>query len=100
MFRIARQFLTSICDLLRVVGSGRYFYPKRHKKLVSRVVFDLKFWRRFVTCKPGAAFDTVLGLLPVNKDTLSSDASTRWGMAGAIVFGDGNPDHRTCGGLF
>ena len=43
VFRVARQFLTSICDLMRVVGDNTYFYPKRHEKLVARVVFDLKF---------------------------------------------------------
>ena len=100
VFKIARQFLTSICDLLRIEGANKYFYPKRHRKLVSRFVFDLKFWRRFVTCKPRAAFDTILGLLPVNDDTLASDASTSWGMAGVIVFGKGNPKYTTCGGLF
>ena len=100
VFKVARQFLTSTCDLLRVVGTNRYFYPKKHKKLVSRIVFDLKFWRRFVDCKPRAAFDSILGRLPINRHKLASDASTGWGMAGIIIFGEGESKYTQFIGLF
>lgn len=43
VFRVARQFLTSICDLLRVAGTQVFFYPRKHTALVSRVVADLQF---------------------------------------------------------
>ena len=61
VFRIARQFLSSICDLLRTAGSRPYIYTRRHKALIARVIFDLKFWRRFVLSKPKAPFETLLG---------------------------------------
>ena len=48
VFKVARQFLTSICDLLRTTGTRPYIYPRQHKTLIARVIFDLKFWRRFV----------------------------------------------------
>ena len=43
VFRVVRQFLTSTCDLLRLVGAQTYFYPRKHTGLTSRIVFDLKF---------------------------------------------------------
>ena len=49
VFRVARQFLTSICDAIRgALGDQpqrhkRYFYPRKHRKLVERILFDLKF---------------------------------------------------------
>ena len=43
VFRVARQFLTSICDLLRVAGTQDFFYSRKHAALVSRVVADLRF---------------------------------------------------------
>ena len=100
VFRVARQFLTSTCDLLRVVGSNVYFYPRRHTSLVARIVVDLKFWRLFVSCKPKSTFKYVLGNLPANSDKLASDASSSWGMAGVLVFGNYNPHYPGFGGLF
>ena len=77
VFRVARQFLTSTCDILRVTSrdGGTQFLPVKHAQLVKRVVFDFKFWRRFVACAPKASFDFFLGRLPENSATLSSDAS-------------------------
>ena len=43
VFRVALQFLTSTCDLLRVAGSKPFVYPRKHRTLCARVVFDLKF---------------------------------------------------------
>ena len=43
VFRVARQFLTSICDILRNTGRRDYFYPRKYPHLVKRLVFDLKF---------------------------------------------------------
>ena len=100
VFRVARQFLTSICDLLREVGASIYFYPRRHRSLVARIIVDLKFWRRFVSCKPKSAFKFVLGHLPANGDKLASDASSGWGMAGVLIFGKNNPHYPGFGGLF
>ena len=90
VFKVARQFLTSICDLLRNAGDKTYIYPIQHKHLISRVIFDLKFWRRFVKSKPTSPFDALLGRLPTNSYQLSSDAATSWGMAGVLLF---PPDH-------
>ena len=42
-FRIARQFLTSLCDIIRVAGDCRYFQPRKFPGLVSRAVRDLSF---------------------------------------------------------
>ena len=43
VFRVAREFLTSSCDILRVVGCKSFFHPKQNEHLVKRLVFDLKF---------------------------------------------------------
>ena len=75
VFRVARQFLTSVCDLLRVNYNGTYFYPRKHPALVARTIRDLKFWRRFVSGKATASFDYLLCRLPPSKERLSSDAS-------------------------
>ena len=100
VFRIARQFLSSICDLLRTAGAHPYLYPRQHKSLIARVIFDLKFWRRFVLSKPKAPFETLLGQLPVNTNELSSDAATSWGMAGVLVFSNESPRKDRIQGLF
>ena len=65
VFKVARQFLTSICDLLRNAGNKTYIYPRQHKSLISRVVFDLKFWRRFVKSNPTSPYDALLRRLPI-----------------------------------
>ena len=76
VFRVARQFMTSTCDIIRVTGRHSHFYPRNHKVLTKRVVFDISFWRRFVVGDPESSFSYFLGHLPVNKIILSSDAST------------------------
>ena len=76
VFRVARQFLTSICDLLRTAGTRRYLYPRKLSPLVARVVDDLTFWRRFVNPSLSVSFDFVLNRLPMNEDRLACDAST------------------------
>ena len=86
VFKVMRQFLTSTCDILRVSQHCSYFFPRRHKELVSRVVFDLKHWRRFILKAPGAKFSYVLNRLPESHHSLSSDASSSYGMAGVIQF--------------
>ena len=75
VFRIARQFLTSTCDLLRVANTRAVIYPRRHHSLIARVIFDLKFWRRFVLSRPKTSFDALLNRLPLNGNKLASDAS-------------------------
>ena len=42
-FRIARQFLTTICDIVRVAGCSGYFRPRKFPALVRRMVKDLSF---------------------------------------------------------
>ena len=86
VFRVMRQFLTSTCDILRVTQHKSYFFPRKHRELVTRILFDLKHWRRFMLKVPSAKFDYVLGRLPVNHSVLYSDASTSFGMAGVILF--------------
>ena len=100
VFRIARQFLSSICELLRTAGSSPYIYPRQHKSLIARVIFDLKFWRRFVLSKPETPFGALLGQLPVNANELSSDAATSWGMAGVLVFDNESTRTDRVQGLF
>ena len=100
VFKVARQFLTSICDLLRNAGNKTYIYPSQHKHLISRVIFDLKFWRRFVRSKPTSPFDALLGRLPINRMKLSSDASTSWGMAGVLLFHEDHSLTDNIEGLF
>ena len=91
VFTVARQFLTSTCDILRVTGDGRFFYPRMHKPLVARIIFDLKFLLCFIAGNSRMSFEAILGLLPSNTDILACDACTSWGMAGLITFGGGNP---------
>ena len=100
VFRVARQFLTSICDVIRISGSGLFFYPRRHKALVSRMIFDLKFWRRFMSSKPKITFNALLCRLPRNINTLACDACTSWGMAGIIKFAGGTRDIPAVRGSF
>ena len=86
VFRIARQFLTSACDVLRVAGKERFFYPRKHRELVKRVVFDFKFLRRFINNAPRMGFKNILGRLPESGVKLSSDASSKFGMGGLLLF--------------
>ena len=86
VFRITRQFLTSTCDIIRVTGNAEFYYPRRFQLLTARAIIDLKFWRRFITSSPSAHFDYILNYLPYNISSLSSDASTSFGMAGVLLF--------------
>ena len=99
-FRVARQFLTSVCDILRITSGCCYFYPRKHQALVARAVQDLTFWRRFVSGTAAASFDYLLSRLPVNDNRLSSDACTSYGMAGVLQFGQPNSKFPGCQGLF
>ena len=98
--RVARQFLTSICDILRISGNKKFFYPRKQERLARRLVFDLKFWRRFVKAAPKMAFKYILGQLPNNSCMLASDASTSWGMAGVLTFCQKDRNKRDVDGLF
>ena len=100
VFRVARQFLTSTCDIMRVAGGLTHFYPRKHKSLAKRVMFDISFWRRFVVGDPESSFSYFLGHLPVNNIILSSDASTAWGMSGVLRFVESHPDYGGFDGLF
>ena len=100
VFPFARQYLTSICDLLRIADGRKFFHPRRHKLLTPRIIYDLKFWRRFVSTSPSAKFDYLLGQMRVNDITLGSDASTSFGMAGVLIFGKVNPKYKEFDGLF
>ena len=86
VFRVARQFLTSMCDILKITGAIGFFYPRKHPHLVGRAVRDLAFWRRFVMGTAEAGFNYLLDRLPVNRHRLSSDASTSFGMSGVLRF--------------
>ena len=106
VFRITRQFLTSLCDVLRSVlgpndeGPGWFFYPRKHKRLVNRVLFDLKFWRRFVQETLKASFDYLLNRLPRNESKMYSDASSRHGMGGVILFAGADKRLHRIDGIF
>lgn len=102
VFRVTRQFITSTCDVLRKCNSlgWRFFFPRKEKKLVSRVLHDLKFWRRFVSHSPQSSMDFLLGNLPFNDKNLFSDASTSYGMAGVIMFRGINQEMGGVEGLF
>ena len=100
VFTLARQFLTSVCDVIRIAADEQFFYPRKHKALTSRVIFDLKFWRRFIASNPRATFRTILDRLPSNTHTLACDACTSWGMAGIITFGGPDSDYPRIDGLF
>ena len=56
VFRVARQFLTSVCDILKISARFSFFYPRRHPALVARSIQDLGFWRRFVCSSTEAEF--------------------------------------------
>ena len=100
VFRVARQFLTSTCDIIRVTGEATHFYPRRHRALTKRAVFDISFWRRFVKGDPESSFSYFLNLLPVNDITLSCDASGAWGMSGVLRFAEPCTGGTGLGGLF
>ena len=100
VFRVSRQFLTSTCDVLRVSAGRSYFSTRTNTDLVKRLIFDFKFWRRFILDIPKASFDFFLGLLPENNIMLSSDASTSWGMAGVMRFQKDDMRHKGFGGIF
>ena len=103
-FRIARKFITSLCDTLRAVqkpGKAEpevWFYPRKRKGLVSRVLFDLKFLRRFVLNRPVTSFYYLLGRLPRNDSRMYNDASSLHGMAGVLIFGESG--RRVTEGIF
>ena len=97
---MARQFLTSICDILRITGHKKYLYPRKHQHIAKRVVRDLKFWRRFITASPKMGFKYILGDLPINKLKLASDACTSYGMAGILTFDQDIKDNSGVEGLF
>ena len=105
VFRIARQFLTSICDALRLSHKTpgkqeKFFFPRKNRHLASRIIFDLKFWRRFVLSSPHSTFKSLLELLPQNRDCLFSDASSTFGMAGVLLFDPLRVRHQEAKGLF
>ena len=100
VFRITRQFLTSTCDIIRVTGNAEFYYPRRFQLLTARAIIDLKFWRRFITSLPSAHFDYILNHLPYNISSLSSDASTSFGMAGVLLFNTPNASAEGFHGLF
>ena len=100
VFRVARQFLTSICDILKISEQRTFFYPRRHPGLVARAVRDLTFWRRFVSGTATAGFDYLLNRMPVNKHRMASDAATSFGMAGVIRFNVGAVINTHINGLF
>ena len=105
VFRAARQFLTSTCDVLQLIlsrgsRSHRFFFPRKHPALTSRFIFDLKFWRRFVKETPQASFAFITGTLPRNDCTLFSDASSLFGMGGVLLFGDAQKRIQGVDGLF
>ena len=86
VFRVVRQFLTSNCDLLFLVGTKAYLYPRKYAGLMSSIVIDLKYWRPFVSCEPKLTLQNVLGCLPESSALLASDASSSGGMTGTILF--------------
>ena len=99
VYRVARQFVTSVCNLLRVSLCGTYFYPRKHSALVARTAKDLKFWR-FVSGSATATFDYLLCRLPPSKDRLSSDVGITYGMSGVILFYKPHRDYLGYDGLF
>ena len=106
VFRVARQFLTSTCVALGEVNEDhrvkrrRYFYPRKNRKLVGRILFDLKFWRRFVLSAQKTSFDFLLARLPRNDSRLYSDASSLFGMGGILIFGASDSRVYHVDGLF
>ena len=101
VFRVARNFLTSICDLLKATrGRHTYFYPKKYPALIKRMVRDLQFWRRLVACSASMSFGYLLNSLPPNDCVLSSDACTSFGIAGVLQFHNPRENWGNIGGLF
>ena len=105
VFRIARQFLTSICDALKQTHRDplkvqKFFFPRKNPGLTTRIVFDLKFWRRFVLSSPQSSFKSILGLLPKNRDRLFCDASSTFGMGGVLLFDARLASRQVIKGLF
>ena len=100
VFRVARQFLTSICDIIRVTQKSHFFRLQKYPELGPRAVKDLSFWRRLVKSRATMSFDYMLSRLPVNKSLLSSDASGSFGMAGVQLFNRPHPRHSGYSGLF
>ena len=45
VFRVARQFFTSTCDVIRSsnIAGSEFLFPRKERALVMRFVFDLKF---------------------------------------------------------
>ena len=102
VFRVARQFITSTCDVLRKCTQFkfRFLFPRKEKELVARLVVDLKFWRRFVQSSPQSSFNFLLGRLPANTNELFSDACTSFGMGGVVLLGPANTRRQNIDGLF
>ena len=101
VFRVARQFLTSFCDILKAAhGRHTYFYPSKYPLLVTRAIRDLQFWRRLVSCSASMSFDYLLNRLPENNVILASDACTSFGMAGVLRFQHTNESYKGFDGLF
>ena len=100
VFSVARQFLTSICDMLKAAhGRRTYIYPRKHSVLVARVIRDLKFWRRLVSGAAKMSFSYLLNRLPVSNMRLSCDASATFGMAGVLHFQQPYEKYKGCDGL-
>ena len=102
VFRVAQQFVTSTCDVLRKCSTlkFRFLFPRKEKELVARLVVDLKFWRRFVLSSPQCSFNFLLGRLPENNNKLFSDACTSFGMAGVVLLGRLDLQRQNIAGLF
>ena len=81
VFRVAHQFLTSSCDVLKRSLNKGWFYGNSDRELTKRLLFDLQFWRRFISTSPKASFTYFLDQLPANSAVLFSDASSSWGMS-------------------
>ena len=99
-FRVAHQFLTSVCDIIRVTGKSHFFRPARFPGLVVRATKDLSFYRRFVTKGSTMTFDYLLCRLPSNINRLSIDASASFGIAGVLRFAGPRGDYPGYEGLF
>ena len=102
MFRVARQFLTTACDVIRRCNglNWKFFFPRKNRALAQRLLIDLQFWRRFVSNSPQSSFDFLLGRLPLNEDHLFSDASSSYGMGGVFMFAKFNKRKFKIDGLF
>ena len=67
---------------------------------MSRLLIDLKFWRRFVVASPQSSFDFLLGRLPINNNRLFSDACTSYGMGGVVLLDITNNPSAVVEGFF